>query len=85
VVGDELLSGLPSGGGRPTGNARYDIAAADHIEAVTPTLRVHAPSQLRSVSWQGRGRTEVVDLAARSIPLHTRGQSSARGPRCVLR
>jgi hypothetical protein len=51
----------------PTGDARGDMTAADHIEAVRLTLPVHGRSQARSISWHGRGRAER--CCTRSLPL----------------
>ena len=60
-----------------TGQASGDMTAADHIEAVNMALRVHGRSQVRSVSWQRWGRTELVNLVARA----TTNQSAARALR----
>jgi hypothetical protein len=40
------------------------MTAADHIEVVRLTLPVHGRSQARPISRHGRGRAELVNLAA---------------------
>jgi len=87
VVGDpkQVDQPLTLASGRPTDNGKFFAAAQAFVAGAAPAEVVQVYEKIINGVWSDRGRYELVDASAKSVPVTGRRHSSSSSTRTVLR